>query len=42
MNNSFTPVHSELVRKWSNRNLSLAPDKITYGSNKKSDLEMQT
>ena len=34
MNNSLSAVHPELVSEWSEKNLSLTPDKITYGSNK--------
>lgn len=34
MNNSFAAVHPELVSEWSNRNLPLTPDHVTYGSNK--------
>lgn len=34
MDNSFANVHPELVSEWSERNLPLTPDKITYGSNK--------
>ena len=35
MGNSLATVHPELVPEWSDRNLPLTPDKITYGSNKK-------
>lgn len=34
MNNSLAAMHPELVREWSDKNLPLTPDKITYGSNK--------
>lgn len=34
MNNSLSAVHPELVSEWSEKNLPLTPDKITYGSNK--------
>ena len=34
MNNSFAVAHPELVCEWSERNLPLTPDRITYGSNK--------
>lgn len=34
MNNSFAAAHPELVCEWSEKNLPLMPDKITYGSNK--------
>ena len=34
MNNSLASMRPELVREWSDKNLSLTPDKITYGSNK--------
>lgn len=34
MNNSLAVMHPELVREWSDKNLPLTPDKITYGSNK--------
>ena len=35
MSNSLSAVHPELVAEWSDRNLPLTPDSITYGSNKK-------
>ena len=35
MSNSLAAVHPELVAEWSNKNLPLTPDSITYGSNKK-------
>ncbi len=35
MNNSLASVHPELIPEWSERNLPLTPDKITFGSNKK-------
>lgn len=35
MNNSLTEVHPELVLEWSEKNLPLIPDDITFGSNKK-------
>ncbi len=35
MNNSLASVHPELVSEWSDKNLPLTPDKITYGSNKR-------
>ncbi len=35
MNNSLASVHPELIPEWSDRNLPLTPDKITFGSNKK-------
>lgn len=34
MSNSLAVMHPELVREWSDKNLPLTPDKITYGSNK--------
>ena len=34
MSNLLSEVHPELVSEWSNKNLPLTPDKITYGSNK--------
>lgn len=34
MSNSLAKVHPELVPEWSEKNLPLTPDKITYGSNK--------
>ena len=34
MDNSFAAVHPELVSEWSEKNLPLTPDKITFGSNK--------
>ena len=35
MNNSLAEVHPELVSEWSEKNLLLTPDDITFGSNKK-------
>ena len=35
MNNSLAEVHLELVSEWSEKNLTLTPDDITFGSNKK-------
>ena len=35
MNNSLAEVHPELVPEWSEKNLPLTPDDITFGSNKK-------
>lgn len=35
MNNSLAEVHPELVLEWSEKNLPLTPDSITFGSNKK-------
>ena len=35
MNNSLAGVHPELVSEWSEKNLPLTPDEITFGSNKK-------
>lgn len=35
MNNSLAEVHPELVSEWSVKNLTLTPDDITFGSNKK-------
>lgn len=34
MNHLLSEVHPELIAEWSDKNLSLTPDKITYGSNK--------
>ncbi|MCU6720349.1 zinc-ribbon domain-containing protein [Porcipelethomonas ammoniilytica] len=34
MSNILSTVHPELVSEWSEKNLPLTPDKITYGSNK--------
>lgn len=34
MSSLLSEVHPELVREWSDKNLPLTPDKITYGSNK--------
>ena len=34
MNNSLAAMRPELVREWSDKNLLLTPDKISYGSNK--------
>lgn len=34
MSNSLAIMRPELVREWSDKNLPLTPDKITYGSNK--------
>ena len=35
MNNSLAEVRPELVSEWSEKNLPLTPDNITFGSNKK-------
>ena len=35
MNNSLAEVHPELVSEWSEKNLLLTPEDITFGSNKK-------
>ena len=35
MSNSLSAVHPELVTKWSEKNLPLTPDSITFGSNRK-------
>ena len=34
MGNLLSEVHPELVAEWSDKNLPLTPDRITYGSNK--------
>lgn len=34
MSNSLAAMRPELVCEWSDKNLPLTPDKITYGSNK--------
>ena len=39
MSNSLSAVHPELVSEWSEKNLPLTPDDITFGSNKKSMVE---
>ena len=39
MNNSLAEVHPELVSEWSEKNIPLTPDDITFGSNKKSMVE---
>lgn len=35
MSNSLAAVHPELVAEWSEKNLPLTLDSITFGSNKK-------
>ena len=35
MSNSLAAVHPELIVEWSDRNLPLTPDGVTFGSNKK-------
>ena len=35
MSNSLAKVHPELVSEWSDKNLPLTPETITFGSNKK-------
>ena len=35
MNNSLAEVHPEFVLEWSEKNLPLTPEDITFGSNKK-------
>ena len=32
MNNSLAEVHPELITEWSEKNLPLTPDDITFGS----------
>lgn len=34
MSNSLAVMRPELVREWSDKNLPMTPDKVTYGSNK--------
>ena len=35
MNNSFAAQHPELIYEWSEKNLPLTPDRVSYGSNKR-------
>lgn len=35
MSNSLAAVHPELIVEWSDRNLPLTPDSVSFGSNKK-------
>lgn len=35
MSNTLQSVHPELVSEWSDKNLPLTSDKITFGSNKR-------
>ena len=35
MSNSLATVHPDLIVEWSDRNLPLTPDSVTFGSNKK-------
>ena len=35
MNNSFAAQHPELICEWSEKNLPLTPDRVSYGSNKR-------
>ena len=35
MSNSLAEVHPELITEWSEKNLPLTPDDITFGLNKK-------
>lgn len=35
MSNSLAAVHPELIVEWSDRNLPLTPDSVTFGSDKK-------
>ena len=35
MNNSLAEVHPKLVLEWSEKNLLLTPNSVTFGSNKK-------
>ena len=35
MSNSLAAVHPELIVEWSDRNLPLTQDSVTFGSNKK-------
>ena len=39
MNNSLAEVHPELITEWSEKNLPLTPDDITFGSNRILSLE---
>ena len=34
MKNSFATIHPELVSEWSEKNLPLTPEMVSYGSNK--------
>ena len=34
MSNSLVAVHLELITEWSEKNLPLTPDNVTFGSNK--------
>ena len=34
MSNSLVAVHPELVAEWSEKNLPLTPDNVTFGSNR--------
>lgn len=35
MSNSLSAVHPELIAEWSDKNLPLTPDSVTFGLNKK-------
>ena len=35
MSNSLSAVHPVLIAEWSDKNLLLTPDSITFGSNEK-------
>ena len=35
MSNSLAAVHPELIAEWSEKNLPLTPNSVTFGSNKK-------
>ncbi|MDY5097257.1 zinc-ribbon domain-containing protein [Clostridium sp.] len=35
MSNLLSEVHPKLIAEWSDKNLPLTPDKITFGSNKR-------
>ena len=34
MSNSLSAVHPELITEWSEKNLPLTPDNVTFGSNR--------
>lgn len=34
MSNSLSAVHLELITEWSEKNLPLTPDNVTFGSNR--------
>ena len=41
MSNSLATVHPELIVEWSDRNLPLTPDSVTFGSNEANQMAIK-